>query len=253
MLNKKIFIMLITFTISILIVSKEICNAWEHETCDVIKTKFGNVRVIRSIPELPANIVTVNGKEVFQSGGDYAFLYKSFRTSNYIAVLFGENAGGSATPVDTLYFLLLRPNKKPIVIRNKDFYSADGTMIIKQKNNDVLFDLGFEEKKKKTAILTSGKIVVRYDMVGVLPMELEDCNWLYENSMNECIKLRSDCEQARDYSGDCVATMTGITVLSNHPGFASSALDDICVTACKTGTAITFEQFKKRVCSFPKN
>jgi hypothetical protein len=249
MLNKKIFIMLITFTISILIVSKDICNAWEHETCDVIKTKFGTVRVIRGIPELPANTLTVNGKEVFQSGGDYAFLYKSFQTSDYIAVLFGENAGGSATPVDTLYFLLLRPNKKPIIVANKDFYSADGIMIIKQKNNDVIFDLGFEGKKRKTAILTSGKVVVRYDTVGILPMELDNCKWLYETSMNECIELKSDCDNARGYSGDCVATMTGITVLSNHPGFVSSALDDICVTVCKTGKVITFAQFKKRVCS----
>ena len=249
-LNKKTFITFITFIITIFIASTEKCDAWEHETCNMIKTKLGVIRVIQGTAGLPADTITFNGKRVFEGQMGYAFLYKSFQTSNYIAVLFGENPGGSGTPVDTLYFLLLRQGSKPSIVTNEDFYSADGIMNIKQKNNDVVFDLGFEEKKRKTAILTSGNVLVQYATVGAIPMKLESCQLLYENSMSECMerkKRNNDCGQA--YDGDCHATMTGITVLSSHPGFVSSALSEICTTVCKTGKAITFEQFKKKVCS----
>jgi hypothetical protein len=253
MRKKRLFLILAAFLIAVLNPFPEICIAWEREACNEIKTSLGRVRVIRHVASLPPNIITVNGKTVFRSKGTYAFLYKSFRTSSYVAVLFGENDGGSATPVDTLYFILLKSNRKPVIVTDKDFYSADGTMKIRQEKDDVFIDLGFEAKKRKTAILRSGEVTVQQTPVDAFPMELKDCQWLYESSFRECTQLRElklDCEQfGRKYSGGCVAVMTGITALSNHPGFVSSALGDICVTVCKTGEVVPFEQFKKTVCS----
>lgn len=43
--------------------------------------------------------------------------------------------------------------------------------------------------------------------------------------------------------------MTGITALSNEPGFMSQALGEACVTECETENPIPYEQFKKPVCS----
>lgn len=253
MLNKETLIALITLIFSILTVSIDQCNAWDHKTCDVIKTKLGIVKVIKDEPSLPTATLTVNGRRIFHSKEPYAFLYRSFETNNYIAVLFGENAGGSGTPVDTLYFLLLRSNKKPMIITNKDFYSADGTMGIKQRRNDIVFDLGFEEKKRKTAMLTSGKVVVRYAIAKVRPMKLEDCKQVYEYASAECLQhkeLKLDCNKyGRNYMGDSGNSSGFIMGISHHPGFVDSALGNKCVKTCNTGKIVSFKQFKKDVCS----
>jgi hypothetical protein len=252
MSNRQTFLAVLMFIVSFLIVFTGNCNS-EVDRIYTIKTELGIVQAIPGTTGLPPNTITVNGKKVFQSKEDYAFLYGSFRTPNYTAVLFGENAGGSATPVDTLYFLLLRSNREPTIVANKDFYSADGTMHIQQRKDDVVIDLGFEAKKRKTAVLQAGKIVVRHATVNVSPMKIEDCKQVYEYASGECLQLRDlkfDCEHyGRHYMGNSGNSMGFIRGVSNRPGFVDSALGAICVTTCKTGTMVSFEQFKKDVCS----
>lgn len=221
---------------------------------EVQQTRFGNVLVVvvRKGSGAPDTIL-FNGRNVFESGASYLGFHAKYEIGDKDVLLFGINCGGSACSPDELNFLVLGAESEPKIVTTKDFYSADGTIKPRKEKDRVVIDLGFEKGKKKIAILESGKVVMQYTAIDATPMKLEDCQWLYENSIRECIQLKElklDCEEnGRNYSGGCVATMTGITALSNHPGFVSSALGDICVTACKTGKALTFEQFKRKVCS----
>ncbi len=65
------------------------------------------------------NSLTVNGKVVYRSPIGIG-LYSQFKSSDGIAVLFGENQGGNNWVWD-LSFLLLRPNHKPSIITAKEW------------------------------------------------------------------------------------------------------------------------------------
>lgn len=212
--------------------------------------EYGNPTEDLSLPDT----IAVNEKKVFRSEAFYIGLYKSFELSNGVAILFGINPGGSATPVDSLNFLLLRPNRNPVVISKDNFYSANGSIISRQNHDDVIIDLGYENKMKKSALLRDGEITIQLEPVGLIPMKDDDCRWLHEYTLGECIdakqKYKQDCREfGKDYSGASVAVMTSITLLSNEPGFVSNALDTICINACNSGKSVDYDQFKKSVCS----
>ena len=47
-----------------------------------------------------------------------------------------------------------------------EFATEDGTFEVKRKGNELLFDLGFKEKKRKTAVYRNGVVYVGADVIG---------------------------------------------------------------------------------------
>ncbi len=220
---------------------------------DKLNTRFGEVNIIES-PGSPRGAISVDGFVVFDSHAQYVGIYDHVDTARGIVILFGVNPGGSATPASKLYFLLLKAGEKPQVVTAKGFDSYDAAKIT-CKADEILVELPFETKRKKQAKLIGNKVIVEYSQaLPPLSMSEEDCKWLHEYSARECIDdtrgYKTDCEKyAHDYSGYSIVVMTGITTLSNHPGFIGSALADACLRECKTGTKVSFSEFKKDVCN----
>jgi Tfp pilus assembly protein PilF len=223
---------------------------------DVKPTRFGKVLIVarRKGGPIPDTML-LNGGTVFQSLGMYLHAHATYAMGDTDVVLFGANGGGVGEG-DALHFLIIGAHGTTKVVATKEFYSADYTIMPRQERNAVVVDLGFEEGKKKIAILRAGKLMVQYVPVGVSPVALEDCTWLHEYSTDECIRfknLKLDCEQyGRGYPSNgagSVAVMDGARALSNQPGFVSSALGDLCVRMCTTSQPVPFEVFKKTVCS----
>lgn len=220
---------------------------------EVQQTRYGNVLIVGKRKGTgTSDTMLFNGQQVFDAQGLHLSFHARFSIKNKDALLFGINCGGSACNPDELSFLIIDADAAD-VITSKKFYSADGKIAPRKEKDRIIVDLGFEKRKKKTAILQSGKVVIKYMPVAVLPMKGDDCQELYESSSAECLALRElklDCEHyGRDYRGTCGASMGFITAISNHPGFVSSALGSVCVKMCITGKIVPFEEFKKKVCS----
>lgn len=215
-----------------------------------IRTALGVVDVSRSSPESSPDTLGVNGKAVYVEEGMYINLYEKFSLAGAEVLLFGVNCGGTGCPNDDLHFLILQEQKKPDVVSADGFYSLDGTVKPRLDNGELIVDLGYEDGKSKTAELNAGSVLISLAPQPVAPMRFEDCKWLHEYSMSECINAKSfdsNCEAAEEnFSG---VTSRGVAALSNHPGFAAKPFHSACVTACQTGTAVAFDRYKSAVCS----
>ncbi|WP_319585897.1 hypothetical protein [uncultured Desulfobulbus sp.] len=220
---------------------------------DKLNTRLGDVKIIES-PGSPRGAITVNGLVVFDSDAQYVSFYDHVDTAEGVVILFGVNPGGSATPISNFYFLLLKAGEKSQVVTTKGFDSYHAAKIT-SNGDEILVELAFDAKRKKQAKLQGNKVIVEYSQVSpLLSMSEEDCKWLHKYSAQECIddnrKSKIDCEKyAHNYSGYSTVVMTGITTLSNHPGFNATALEDACLRECKIGAEVSFSEFKRDVCS----
>lgn len=220
-----------------------------------LQTPLGFVQVVRRDV---FDVIKVDGKVVFDSAPEpYIRLYGSFPSGRGFVVLFGVNAGGSHTPVDQLYFLLLNSDRRTQIVTDEDFKSPSCMIASRFQNGNVVIDLGFDAKRRKTARLRGGKINISYEPPpNALPMVASDCIWIYENSSDECIdagrRFRMPCEEsARQYRGFSGRVTTGMAPLLNHPGFNSAALEKACFEQCTTGQRLPFDDFKRLACGIP--
>lgn len=219
-----------------------------------IHTELGNLKITGS-PAGSSDTITLNGTIAYRQPGYYISFYENFKMKEGDAVIFGVNPGGSANPVDNLHVLLLLNGKKPIILSDKNFYSKDGTAISTSNTDEIIIDLGFDAKRKKRARVHDEQLTIEYsEILPPFPMTDEDCKWLHEYTANECIEekrgYKVNCEDyAHTYSGHSTVNMTGITTLSNHPGFISAALSQICLDECQTGLEVSFSEFERKVCS----
>lgn len=219
-----------------------------------LMTRFGFVQVERRDV---FDVIKVDGKVVFDSAPDpYIRLYDAFQTGRGLAVLFGVNAGGSHTPVDHLYFLLLNSKRRAQIVTDDEFKSPSCRIESRLQNGNVVIDLGFDTKRRKTARLHNRNINIGYEPAPALPMVASDCTWIYENSAEECVeagrRYRMPCEEStRQYKGFGGRVITGMAPLLNHPGFNSAALEKMCFEQCTTGQRVPFNDFKRLACSIP--
>lgn len=221
------------------------------KTHEKLKTRLGTVEVVRSVDSGDTSIAV--GTWIFHADDPYIKLYESFNTSDGVAVLFGSNPGGSATPVDHLYFLLLQSNKEPLVVTDENFFSASCSTQLRSQNGSAFINLGLESGKKKTAILRSGKLQITTKSASASTMSAKSCAELYRVTAEDCIEsptpTASQCEKNdQDYMGNSVSAMTEITILSNQSGFNAAALAKVCIKQCQTGQAMSWRDFSRSVC-----
>jgi hypothetical protein len=214
-----------------------------------LTTGFGTVTIITP-EDSGLSSVAVNGTPVYTPEQDpQVKLYRHFNTSQGSAILFGSNAGGSSTPQDQLYFLLLQAGRRPRVITDENFYSATCTSRIHTDRNAVVIDLGFESGHKKIATLRNDKLTIISKAATSKALNVRDCSLLYQTAAEECVGDNSSCQDySTGYLGNSVSSMTTITAISQSPGFNSAALTSACVLQCKAGQAMPFKQFSQSVC-----
>lgn len=216
---------------------------------DELSSRFGKVEVVRSLPDGPPDTISVNGKSIFTQEDFYVGLIEKFELESYDALLFGVNCGGTGCPNDELSFLILTKNEPPKVITSDKFYSLDGTVESESVNGRVVVDLGYDDGRLKRAILNLGKVEVTYSEAAKKPLEKDDCKWLHEYSMNECVAFKQSYGDCQDpwgkFSG---VTMRGVAAISNHPGFGGEAFDSSCLKACDTGRSVDFREFEVKIC-----
>ena len=140
------------------------------------------------------------------------------------------------------YVFLVQENAlTDLTFENEKFNSADWTFKIKRNGNELLFDLGFDDKKKKTAIYRDGVLYVGVDLTGrIATVPKAQCVGIL-NDVAECGRRSrelapDDCLQERIEEHSSAATSRRLFAESNLPVFTPDKFYRVCASICKSGT-----------------
>ncbi len=140
------------------------------------------------------------------------------------------------------YVFLVQENAlTDLTFESGKFNSADWTFKIKRNGNELLFDLGFDDKKKKTAIYRDGVLYVGVDLTGrIATAPKAQCVGIL-NDVAECGRRSrelapDDCLQERIEEHSSAATSRRLFAESNLPVFTPDKFYRVCASICKSGT-----------------
>lgn len=218
-----------------------------------INTIQGTLSIIRSTPDNPPDSISLNGKTIYKEEGYYVNIEHLIKLANAEVVLYSTNCGGSGCGISDYGFLVLLPNTEPKLINHKDFSAYPNDVKVTQEGNIIKVDLGFDQGKRKTAILDKDNLSIQLTASSnTIPVPTEHCEWLYTQALDACIYTKqldanADCNNAQGTITGGV--MRGIIAMSNYPGFVDKAFDQACVASCNNSQKSTYAEFAATVCS----
>lgn len=214
-----------------------------------VTTRAGLLKVTRSTPQSTPDSITLNGKTVFKAQDEYVSIQRLFKLPSYDAVLISTNCGGSGCTYDGFSFLLV-DGKRVVTVSHKDFVAISGEVKTRQQGDKVLLELGFEEKKRKVAVLNGKKVTVQTVAAPKQALREDFCQWLHKDALDACVYARhEDTQCANPQATFGGAVMRGVNAAGDHPGFDANQFSKACVAACKTGKADRYVSFGRLVCS----
>lgn len=226
-----------------------------------LETRFGTLEVIRSHQDSPLDAVTLDGKVFLKREFEYLTLYHYFVQPKRDVVLMGANCGGTGCPFDELFFVVLRDDAEPTIFTDDQMYAFPNEIDALQKEGTIRVGLGYVEGKQQTAFLhkqtgSGAKLSSKLKLEIVLseplqrPLETEYCEWLHTDAMNACAEYQDTDAKCEDPQAGFVGyLMRGVAAIADRPGFVSSAFEQACIGACKTGAPIDYATFATEVCS----
>ncbi len=194
------------------------------------KTRFGNVQAVSENAAPHATLILFNGIKVFEGDAEYVTIEKSFRVQDEDVILLSTNAGGSSTPEDKLYFLVIKSKSNVSVVSNPDFvadFGLDRDQIAVRQNGLIVIYLGSRAGRERVAEFISDRVVVHTKSKQGLPLKVDDCERLYEMGARECAGDRThkpDCPQLLKDSDVFVTgvDMSSYRYISNKSGFMNA-------------------------------
>jgi hypothetical protein len=171
------------------------------ETVAAIPTRYGDVAVTREI---------------------YASLEGVYKVKEGDLVVISSPSGARGSP--PRHYVLLVGQDGMTDLTGPDFGTSDGTFKATQRDDEVDFDLGFQKRKKKSAIYKNGAVTVDIRSPGpgaTLPKN--ECAAIL-NMVATCVRL-PDCNEGRIFNN---FAMAGQRYFNKAPrtiaGFGDSAL-----------------------------
>lgn len=219
---------------------------------DSMGTRFGTVEAVFPHPESNhVHVIKVRGKVVFKTE-DIIGLKEKFSLGNKEVVLFSTNCGGTAC-TDNLSFLVLEKGWPPKVVTHKDFDSRDGTEKTMVRDGKILVDLGYESKKRKTAVFDGKKLIIQHTLEPGRSLSNEDCKWIYTYALDG---VDGSCLYAGKNDPRCVEPFESFALfarrrlggISQNPVFDGDAFEGVCIETCKSGKALNYDAFRKAFC-----
>jgi hypothetical protein len=157
---------------------------------------------------------------------------------------------GRALPYCCLAALLVRNATDLEVISNAAFYSADFTPFrVESGDGSLIFDLGFENKKHKTAIYDHGKLTVTFaSSEQKATLSKSDCAYVLE-AVKDCISVK-ECSTKEAVSDSLpLSVQRNLAALENKPGFHTEEFSGQCQRICTTGK-YDLREVRKRLCGY---
>jgi hypothetical protein len=227
-----------------------------------INTKYGLVEYQKN-----DSSISVNGETVYdEANTDVMAERGNFQLSNEEVILFEGGSTGSGTLDGETFFLILKPDHSPAIVKTP--ISSHGNEVKRAwQVNEVIyvdFNVGSYDKIKPPLKLVSDKVVVTESTPAPYVkngprLKDDDCSSLYGISKESCSNIRAQynksCVKTANASagmiGSNLADMGNFKYLSGLLGFNETEFNRSCLAWCKGGD-VSFEQFSKSVCNASK-
>ncbi|MFZ2160841.1 MAG: hypothetical protein WAW02_01360 [Sideroxyarcus sp.] len=224
------------------------------EVADELETKFGVLRTAFDRVSYGLEFFMFLDGKLLQNG--ITDIYGVYYIGQQPWVLVGSFSGGM-NPKDLSFLKIYEDKSASIITYEKPwvFASYEQELDVKTEDNRLIVDLGFEDQKKKLAILENNKVSIEYKEVNLNAITSDDCQALYRIAKTECTweHTRENCtSRAIGMTPSNHADLGTLGDITSKPGFAKNGFDDECYKACTSGTVSQYEAFSKSACGYGK-
>ncbi len=201
------------------------------ETMAAIPTRYGDVTVTRDDPECCVGHIRYGDQlvELASTGQIHASLEGVYKVKEGDLVIIGSPSGTTGSP--PRHYVLLVGQDGMTDLTGLDFGTSDGTFKATQRDDEVHFDLGFQKRKKKTAIYKNGAVTMDIRSPGPEATLPKNACAAVLNMVATCVRL-PDCNQGRIFDNFATAGQRYFDSLEEMPVFSSQNFYSVCTTVC---------------------
>ena len=218
------------------------------ETIAAIPTRYGDVTVTRDGPVCCIAHITYGDQrvEIASAGQIYASLEGVYKVKEGDLVAISFPSGTRGPP--PRHRVLLVDHEGMTDLTAPSFGSSDGTFKATQRGDEVHFDLGLEERKKKSAIYKNRTITVNVRSLGpeaILPKN--ECATIL-NMVETCVRL-SECNDERIFENFAMAGRRYFNRLEEMTVFTSRNFYSVCTTLCMSKSYVA-KRTRSTLCGY---
>jgi len=218
------------------------------ETVVAIPTRYGDVTVTRDGPVCCIGHITYGDQqlEIVSTGQIYASLEGVYKVKEGDLVVISLPSGPREPPAR--HHVLLVDQEGMIDLTVPGFGSSDGTFKAIQRGDEVHFDLGLQDRKKKSAVYKNRTVVVNVRSLGleaILPKN--ECATIL-NMVETCVRLR-DCSDERIFENFAIAGQRYFNWLEGMTVFTSRNFYGVCSALC-TSKSYVAKRARSTLCGY---
>lgn len=199
---------------------------------EVVSTRYGPVRLFADARDGSGEGgEAVFGAQRIKLPGYGLSLEASFQMPE--ADLLVLTSGSGARGMPPAYFLIqVTAQGMAELSAGKDFSTADHTFRMERTGIGLVFDLGFENKRKKKAVYRDGVLTVEFAPSRPdEPLKRETCADLL-NTVVQCLGKEECAGDSLDLFA--MGTQRMLFALDNTPGFSSDTFFKVCREICRS-------------------
>jgi hypothetical protein len=219
-----------------------------NETVIAIPTRYGDVLVTRDDPVCCTGHITHRDQrmEIASTGRIYATLEGVYRVKEGDLIVISFQVEAGAPPATHHLFLVDQEGMTDLTVLG--FGSLDGTFKASQRDDEVYFDLGLREGKKKSAIYKNRTLAVHIRSLGaeaILPKS--ECATIL-NMVETCVRLPK-CNDERIFENFAMAGQRYFNRLEEMTVFTSRNFYNVCSTIC-TSKSYVAKRARGTLCGY---
>ena len=203
------------------------------KTIVTLPTRFGDIDIVKPPNECCDSQIRYKSSaiDIFLNEHGYANLEAVFRVSagDLLVISTPSNVRGM-TP--SYYAVLVTP-QYAADISGDGFGTADWTFRFKQIGDEVQFDLGYENRRKKSAVYRNGAITVRLEEQSHAILPKVECAKVL-NMAAECPKIETDCTESTIWDKFAMAGQRYFNSLEQMPVFSTEKFYQVCQRFCSS-------------------
>ena len=219
-----------------------------NETVAAIPTRYGDVTVTRDDPECCVGHIRYGDQrvEIASTGQIYASLEGVYKVKEGDLVVLSSPSAARGSP--SRYYILLVGQDGMTDLTGADFGTSDGTFKATPRDDEVHFDLGFQNRKKKSAIYKNGTVTMDIrspEPEATLPKK--ECAAIL-NMVVKCVRL-PECNDGKIFDTFAMAGQRYFNRLEEMPVFTSRNFYTVCTTVCASKSYVA-KQARSILCGY---